>query len=80
MLYDNARKRKDKMNVRNTLLRIGKFQSTLILVVIYAALWLPAGILSRLLADWLQRRPRPGSGWVPRPGRLKNPAHLRDPF
>ena len=66
--------------IRNMLHRIGRFQAALLLALIYGVLWLPVGIVSRLLADWLRRRPPAGSGWTPRAERLNHPSHLRDPF
>ena len=66
--------------VRAALLRVGRFQSALLLSLIYLVLWLPVGLLTRLLADWLRRRPPEGSAWQPRDPRLNGRKHAREPF
>lgn len=60
--------------------RIGKFQSTLFLTLLYFLLWLPAGMLARLGADWLHVKAPRQTHWWPRADRLNQPAHVHDPF
>lgn len=60
--------------------RIGRFQSSLLLTLVYGLVWLPVGLVARLAADWLHRRPPRDSCWSARAERLNRPEHLRDPF
>jgi len=69
-----------KGRLRPILMRIGHFQSTVLLTIIYVLLWLPVGIVTWLCADWLHRRPMPESGWFPRPVHWDSPEQLREPF
>ncbi|MBI3333297.1 MAG: hypothetical protein HYZ93_04325 [Candidatus Omnitrophica bacterium] len=69
-----------RVGVRRFFRRLGELQAALLLSLLYLLLWIPAGLLSRLLADWLRRRPPSGSSWWPRRPRVNDPAHLRDPF
>ena len=52
----------------------------LLLTLIYFLVWVPAGLLSRLLADWLRRRPPVKTNWQARPERVNRPETLREPF
>ena len=48
--------------------------------LLYVILWLPAGLLSMLVADWLKRRPPEKSNWQPRSTRVNQSESLREPF
>ena len=52
----------------------------LLLTLIYFLVWVPAGLLSRLLADWLRLRPPAKTNWQARPDRVNRPETLREPF
>ncbi len=54
--------------------------SLVLLTLLYLLVWFPAGLLSRLLADWLRLRPPLGTNWQPRPDRVNRPETLREPF
>lgn len=47
---------------------------------VYLLIWLPAGLLSRLLADWLRLHAPAGTNWQPRSQRVNDPKTLREPF
>lgn len=51
-----------------------------LLTLFYLLVWLPAGFLSRLLADWLRLRPPLTTNWQPRQERVNRPETLREPF
>lgn len=65
---------------RSLLHSIGKFQSAVLLAIIYLVLWLPTGLLARVFADWLCRKPSDRTQWQPRPERFNQPSSLREPF
>lgn len=52
----------------------------LLLTPLYFLVWFPAGLLSRLWADWLRLRPPLGTNWQPRLERVNRPETLREPF
>jgi hypothetical protein len=60
--------------------RVGQFQAAVVLSLIYLVCWVPVGLLSRGLADWLRWRAPARSNWWPRPARVNEPAHVREPF
>lgn len=60
--------------------RMGQIQSALLLSLLYAILWLPVGLLSRLMADWLRRKPPKRTAWLPRSERVNRPETLREAF
>ena len=60
--------------------RIGQFQAALILGILYILFWMPVGLLTRLLADWLMFKAPKETAWHPRQKRLNLPQHLKDPF
>ncbi len=66
--------------IRRFLRKLGRLQGALLLSLLYLLIWLPVGLLSRCMADWLRRRKPPGSAWLPRPARLNEPSHAKDPF
>lgn len=66
--------------LKRWLLRIGRFQSAVLLTLIYLLLWLPAGLLARLLADWLRLRSPAQTNWQPRPDRVNQPESIREQF
>lgn len=61
-------------------IRIGRFPSLFLLTVFYLVIWLPAGLFSKLLADWLRLRPPAESNWKLRSERVNRPETMRDPF
>lgn len=60
--------------------RIGQFQSALLLSALYLVCWVPAGLLTRLFADWLRWRAPDRSSWWPRDPRVNHPSHVNEPF
>jgi len=52
----------------------------LLLSFLYFVFWLPAGILSRLFADWLHQRRPSSTAWRVRAARLNRPDHLKEPY
>lgn len=66
--------------MRRVLLKVGHFQSSLLLCLIYLVLWVPVGLLSFLFADWLRRRRPAASAWLPRNPRLNLPEHAKEPY
>jgi hypothetical protein len=71
---------KRESRFRRVMRKIGEFMSSVFLGLIYLILWMPVGLLSRLLADWLVSKPPRESAWHPRPKRLDSPEHLKEPF
>lgn len=69
-----------RQRVRRLLLKVGHFQSEVILSILYIVLWLPVGLLSRFSADWLRRRAPERSAWRPRDPRLNGREHVREAF
>ena len=67
-------------SIKRLLARIGHFQSLVLLTLLYLVVWLPAGLCSRLLADWLRLRAPAGTNWQPRAERINQPETMRDPF
>ena len=59
---------------------IGRVQSALVLSLVYALFWVPAGLMTRLLADWLHWREPKHSNWVARAQRINEPSHVHEPF
>ncbi len=57
-----------------------KLQLLVLLTLIYFLVWFPAGLLSRLLADWLRLRPPAKTNWQARPDRVNWPETLRQPL
>lgn len=71
---------KGAWNLRFVLRRLASAPSALLWVVLYAVLWVPTGLVSRLAADWLRRsRPR-ATQWRARESRLNDPRHLLEGF
>ncbi len=68
------------MKVKQLLARMGQVQSALLFGLFYLILWVPAGLVSRLAADWLCRRRPARTAWWRRSIRVNDPAHLREPF
>ncbi len=66
--------------VRVFLEKVGHVQSTLLLSIVYLALWMPVGLIARISADWLRRRPPVRTQWWPRSSRLNDPRHVKEPF
>lgn len=60
--------------------RMGQIQSAILFSLLYAILWLPVGLLSRLMADWLRRKPPQRTAWLPRSERVNRPGTLREAF
>ena len=75
-----GRRQRIVAGVRQLLHRIGQFQSAVLLSLIYLVCWVPAGMLSRVMADWLRWRAPAGSNWRSRAARLNEPNHVREPF
>ncbi|MBI3319162.1 MAG: hypothetical protein HYZ89_01040 [Candidatus Omnitrophica bacterium] len=71
---------RDTKAVIRVLRRVGHFQSTVLLSLIYLVCWLPVGLIARLSADWLNTRAPERSNWRLRAPRLNQPDHVRDPF
>ena len=67
-------------SLRQLLHRIGQFQAAVLLSFIYLVCWVPVGMLSRLMADWLRRRAPAGSTWQPRAERINHPDHVHQSF
>ncbi len=67
-------------SLRSFLHRIGKFQSALLLSLLYLVCWVPVGLVSRVAADWLHHRMPGRSNWWPRDRRVNQPAHVKEPF
>ena len=59
---------------------VGACQASLLWLILYVALWMPVGAVTRILADWLHRRAPARSQWWPRSARINEPSHLREPF
>ena len=66
--------------LKRLLYRIGQFQSAVLLTVFYFLLWVPVGLLSQVLADWLRKRAPERSNWQARAERINLPESLREPF
>ena len=75
-----TRTRRLSLRVRTVLHAIGRFQSALILMVIYVLCWVPVGWITCVVADWLRRRAPSATAWQPRPSHLNEPSHAREPF
>ncbi len=59
---------------------VGRIQSAILLSVFYVVLWVPAGLISRILIDWLHWKAPSQSNWHARPDRINDPRHTQDPF
>ena len=59
---------------------IGRLQSAIVFSVFYALCWVPVGLVTRLVADWLRFREPGDSNWSPRATRVNDPRHITDPF
>jgi hypothetical protein len=62
--------------IRAVLTAIGRVQMTILFWAAYLLIWMPAGLLTRLFADWLHRRQPAESNWWARPARLNDPSHV----
>ena len=59
---------------------VGECINGILLTLIYIILWLPVGVLTRLLVDWLQYKQPAQTAWCARPERLNDPGHLKEPY
>lgn len=66
--------------LKRLLTRIGHVQSLIVLTVVYVVLWLPAGLVSQLAADWLRKKAPSDTHWRARDERVNRPETLREPF
>ncbi len=66
--------------LKRILQTIGRVQSALALSLVYGAFWVPVGLVTRLLTDWLHWRQPQRSNWVARARRLNEPSHVHEPF
>lgn len=59
---------------------VGRCQSAFLLYLVYLVCWIPVGLLTRMLADWLHWRAPVRSNWWLRAPRMNDPSHVKDPF